>query len=417
MSFCQYLPKSERKSNIADKPTVNSSFVSIIRTATTGLSNIVDQSPSPSSPLKEKPKLSLADYNIFTIDNFIKSYLLKEVEYLESFKKELSRIIWIADNGEQSDRPIAKNKLIPLRDKILDIESTFKYGLYVLRTADIIEAYRKLNPRQSFMQTKMSENDLENERKKQNIMFRYLSIAREYIDIDYHQKTQLLMCPECNCVDIVEYEDSMYVCKNPECSVRFNILDDTACYRDTERVNMCAKYKYSRKAHFIEAMLKFQGKQNTTIEPQVFEILKSEIRKHNLTTHAGQKNGVTKDSLYMFLIENGLKKYYEDINLLYFMIAGVTPPDISHLESQLLILFNQVDEVEPLVKNPERKNSLNVNFKLYKLLQILDYECRKDDFYILKTPNKEEEHDEKWEEMIHILAQKYPNNKWRLIPT
>ena len=87
-------------------------------------------------------------------------------------------------------------------------------------------------------------------------------------------------------------------------------------------------------------------------------------------------------------------------------------------------MFDQTEEAYKEVKDFDRMNSLNVNWKLYKLLQLLDYPCKKDDFFCLKTPTKQGEHEEKWEEMIYLLQEKYPDAKtskgkkrWRYIQT
>ena len=59
---------------------------------------------------------------------------------------------------------------------------------------------------------------------------------------------------------------------------------------------MCNRYTYSRKGHFIDAIKKHQGKQNTdkNIIKNVIEVLLKEMKLHNLT-----KTTVTKQHLYM----------------------------------------------------------------------------------------------------------------------
>jgi len=47
---------------------------------------------------------------------------------------------------------------------------------------------------------------------------------------------------------------------------------------------------------------------------------------------------------------------------------------------------------------------LNVYYKLYKLLQRNGFNCHKDEFYILKTKAKEDEHDEKMKKAWRILG-------------
>ena len=119
-----------------------------------------------------------------------------------------------------------------------------------------------------------------------------------------------------------------------------------------------------------------------------------------------------------------MSDYYADINLIYFMITGVNPPDITSYRGELLEMHDQLEEAYQEVKDDDRMNSLNVNWKLYKLLQLLDYLCKKDDFFCLKTPAKQGEHEQKWSDMIEYLQHKYPTaitsfgkKRWRHIRT
>ena len=168
---------------------------------------------------------------------------------------------------------------------------------------------------------------------------------------------------------------------------------------------MCSRYTYTRKGHFIDAIKRFQARQNTTIQPDVYSLLQKEIAAHGLTSGTA-----TKEHIYEFLEANRLSRHYGDINLIYSVLTGKRAPDISDYETQLLDLFDETEDAYEQVKDPNRINSLNVNFKLFKLLQKLGYPCKRDDFYILKTAVKWSEHENKWEE-IRLLK------GWNYIPT
>ena len=142
-------------------------------------------------------------------------------------------------------------------------------------------------------------------------------------------------------------------------------------------------------------MKKFQGKHNVNpaILQATVDIILLDMEFHNLTSSA-----ITKDQMYMFLIERKLSNHYDDINIIYHIITDYPCPEFSHLESELLELFEQqekaLEEVMNDNKNDGRVNSINVYYKLCKLLQRVGYPCKKSDFYILKTKAKEDEHDE-----------------------
>ena len=166
-------------------------------------------------------------------------------------------------------------------------------------------------------------------------------------------------------------------------------------------------------------MNRFEAKQNTEIGEDVLEILKREMKLHGLTAKT-----LTKDHLYMFLSENKLSDYYADINLIFFLLTDTNAPDITKYRAELLEMFDQLEAAYKLIKDDDRLNSLNVNWKLYKLLQLLDYPCKKDDFFCLKTPTKQGEHEEKWYDMIEHLKSQFPDTntsfgkrRWRHVRT
>jgi hypothetical protein len=168
---------------------------------------------------------------------------------------------------------------------------------------------------------------------------------------------------------------------------------------------MSNRYTYTRRSHFIDAMKKYQGKHNVDSEflQTITQELLKEMRMHNLN-----ETTVTKDHLYMFLSEKKMCSHYEDINILFHIITGNPCPDFSYLENNLLELFElqekALNEATASDKNDNRINSINVYYKLYKLLQKLGYPCKKGDFYILKTKTKEDEHDDKMRKAWEILG-------------
>ena len=285
---------------------------------------------------------------------------------------------------------------------------------YLFRTSGILENYRMISSTEnsrSFVSSNLNSNSKTKQTadRKSELVSKFISIAKDYIEIeDYHQITSKLSCPECGNSDMrrASDENTTFICSS--CYTEVGVLDDTPTFKDTDRINMCSRYTYSRKGHFIDSIKKHQGKQNTdpNIIDKVVKILKEEMNLHNLTV-----NNVKKRHLYMFLSERDLSSHYDDLNLIYHIITGVPCPDISRYEQHLLEDFDEqesaLDQVYEMDTQDTRVNSLNVYYKLYKLLQRCGYRCRKDDFYILKTKAKEDEHDEKMEKAWEMLGWKW----------
>ena len=73
----------------------------------------------------------------------------------------------------------------------------------------------------------------------------------------------------------------------------------------------------------------------------------------------------------------------------YFKITNKSPPDITLIRMELLELLEFITEAYEGVFG-EIDNSLNINWILYKLLQIVDFKCNREDFFCLKTSTKED---------------------------
>ena len=366
----------------------------------------------------DKPRLHLDQNemnNIIYIDSVVKEHLEKQITSLPDIERELTKFIWITLNGELADQALAQKQVSFLKKRIDDLNRGMDLSMYILKTNDLIEEYKSIKCKIFFLKMQQTEEDRIKEKRKQEIVRTYLSIARDYVNIECKVQSSVpisvtheIICtnPDCKqkAFEIIEEQN---ICMN--CGQVNELLDISPKYKDTDRVNMCEPYHYSRRGHMKAAIDKYQGKQNTTIPDKVYEILRQNIRDHNLDI-----NTVSKDVVYQFLAENKAEKlndYYEDINLIYHNLTGNPLPDISDHEQILLELSDQYDEVYDQLKG-ERIHAHNVNHKLYKLLKMIGCDCKKSDFYFLKTKERQDEHDDMWERCVLKLIDKYPDGKW-----
>ena len=424
MSFFKYINapvKNEVKENVIIEQKKKQCKKSFITNAAPSLPKSILE---PRQEIKEiVEEIDIESCDILFIDDQIKRKLRKKIELLPLLHEKLKDLIWIINNSPDIvDRIEAKKESVSIRQKIKDIEWGFEYSLYILRSAELIREYKEINNslrENSFIQTK-GNIDEKKIHKKNYLILEYMRIAKNYVNVtNFMQNTQKILCSSCHCDKLSGdvNDNSLLVCKG--CGSITEILDDAPTFKDSERVNMAARYTYTCKGHFIEAMNRFEGKQNVDIEDYVIETLKNELKLHNLTEAT-----VTKDHIYMFLSECKLSDFYADINLIFFLVSGSSPPDITDYRNELLDMYDQLQDVYSTVKDDRRLNALNVNWTLYKLLQLLDYKCKKEDFFCLKTPAKQGEHEQTWYEMIEILMKKYPNQitssgkqRWRHVRT
>lgn len=423
--FCQYLPSNKKnpiQKNVCSNPSKEQKNIrQFITPSLLCQTNIQKETTIQKEKKIEwwsseqlKPTLDISKYNIVSIDMKIKEMLSSNITSLPDLQEGLRKVLWIyKNNSDPAQRIAAKHQASFLRKRIQDIESTIELSFYIFRTTELINEYKDLNKKlgtKSFITitTDVSQNDIE--KKIENIISKYLTIAQDYVNIEnIHIKTIKLSCPSCYSYNFtsVKDDDSIYICK--DCNTEIEILDDSPNFKDTDRVNMASKYTYTRKGHFIDAAKRLQGIQN--IDPkkikEAVEIIEKEMKLHDLVKERNFPNSVTKDQVYMFLSEQKLSSFYEDLNLIFHIITGEPCPNISDYLDGIYEDSDILEEVLKDIQDEDRTNSLNVNYKLYKLLQRRGYSCRKDDFYILKTKTKEDEHDEKMKQAFLILGWKW----------
>lgn len=262
------------------------------------------------------------------------------------------------------------------------------YGYYICRVftfIEVLQPVRVASVLDMFMQDVSIKINITS-------LMNYISIAREYIPIQLSQK-QNIICPKCEMVSIIETIEGEFICN--ECGFVY----DTRLpgIKDLESVNTCRSY-YSLKANLLKAVSKFEGK-CTAINKTDLDRIKKEVvkRRISLKTLKGEHIG-------KILKDLKLIKYYDDVYSILMMITNKSRKSIQEYIPQILKLHDELEYAYSFVKNPERINSLNVHFKLYKLLRLCNVECDISDFCTLKTEQKYEEHEEKWREICKLTG-------------
>ena len=364
--------------------------------------------------------MSKKEVDIFTVDQNIIDNFQKEKEKLSEYTERYEAIIRSLEN--ETDACSLKNRVrksletakCSLKTQIDDIQNDVRLNLYRAETAEILEQYKTvLNTpvRQSFTGPPVIN------REKKNLVQKYLKIASKYTDVELpFSRKEVIVCKNCGNKKDFDCEDTSYVCG--VCSASQVVLKNTSSYKDVDRINGSCRYVYVRKIHFRDAIAQFQGKQNCTIQPEVYEKLEKELENHGLVNFSYDKtdrlkrySSVTKDHIRIFLQELGYPKHYENINLIHYNITGKPPDDISYLEEKLVQDFDTLTELyDKVCKDLDRKSFINTQYVLYQLLLKHKHKCKQEDFAILKTTDRKHFHNDIMSKLFNILG-------WSFTPT
>lgn len=222
----------------------------------------------------------------------------------------------------------------------------------------------------------------------------------------------VLVCDQCQNTKDFEMYDNQSVCK--ECgTVLDQFQNNVLSFKDIERVNISSKYTYDRRTHFRDCFYQFQGKQNVTIPPSLYEEITHQLLAHGIIPTNYQDlpkemafERVEKEHINIFLKDSKFVKHYEDAVLIYHTLTGKPVPDLSYLEEDLMTDFDVlVDRYDKKYKhNTDRKNFINTQYVLFQLLRRHKYPCQKEDFNILKTIDRKYYHDEICSELFAELG-------------
>jgi hypothetical protein len=352
------------------------------------------------------------EIDILSIDDKIQLKFKNETKKLPEYKerlKELEKSLYSGNLSSRNVFEIEKN-ISELKNIIEKLDNNEEHNFYIIETAEILEKYKQIlkTPVKLSFCGKKTNND----KTKINIIHKYLEIAQKYYKIDSktEEKKFKISCHFCdNTTDFV-VEENAYICLN--CYSQQELLQHTISYKDSDRVNISSKYTYDRKVHFRDCINQYQGKQNCSIDKEVYDKLEDIFERHHLLV--GDKNTkretrfskITKEHILMFLRELGFPKHYENVTLIHYNITGKKPDDISYLEEKLLNDFDiLVETYDKHFKNKvERVNFISTQYVLYQLLQKHKHDCRKEDFIILKTMDRKTFHDSICKELFSILG-------------
>lgn len=356
------------------------------------------------------------EIDILAIDNSIKDKILSKKNKLEEYKCRLNELKGTINNVSTNRHKIILEKNIrEISEEIRAIETNEELNFYISETLEILEKYN--NILKTPLKVSFTGKPITNNKEKEEIINTYLQIAQKYhkIDSKTNEKKFKIKCEKCDNKRDFLVEENVYICEI--CGCQQEIICNITSYKDSDRVAISSKYTYDRKVHFRDCINQYQGKQNCTIEENVYRDLEDAFEKHHLL--CGSKNdkkeirfkNITKEHILMFLKELGYSKHYENVTLIHYNLTNKKPDNISYLEDKLLYDFDLIIETyDKHFKNKvERVNFISTQYVLYQLLQKHKHFCKKEDFVILKTMDRKSFHDSICKELFSIL-------NWSFIP-
>ena len=369
------------------------------------------------------------DYNILLIDDIIrKKFKRNKKNSLGILKNKLelekSKIL---ERQNMIERKKSRKKISEYEEEICKYKDDSDLTNYEKNSLILLEEYKKIGTISTVIsfvsnkkdEIKVYEND-DKQLKRHKIISQYLEVARKYIAIDLvRQIPNDNHCPGCGTkydeIELIEDESGATIC--PICSLeKINVIKNLF-FSDGSRVNN-SKNNYEDRANFEKVIMRYQGKQVTKPERELYlkldeyfmekELPTSEEYQAMETLSDGTKPGTSKELMFEALGNINCSGYYDDINLICNIFFGWVLPDISHLEDDIMKDYDAFQKVYDNLPDREgRKSSLNSQWKLYILLRRRGWSCKPRDFKIPTTPHILEYHKVITKQVYSILGWEY----------
>jgi hypothetical protein len=99
----------------------------------------------------------------------------------------------------------------------------------------------------------------------------------------------------------------------------------------------------------------------------------------------GTRGKTSRNMLLTALSETGYSDYYVDCSLIGVLYWKWTAPDVSDLEDKIMDHYDKTQKVFLSLENIDRDSSPNIQFRLFRHLQLVGHPCVAEDFKIVKT--------------------------------
>lgn len=202
-------------------------------------------------------------------------------------------------------------------------------------------------------------------------------------------------CDNCNTELIYVRKDAQRVC--PQCGKCSFFQELTRADMISQGYTPTTTYLYQRHNHFKTWLKRTQGKETTSISPEITELVRRELKKERITDMS------TVDHIKIKSILKKLRKnkYYNHWVQITTIVTGKTPPQMTQeQEDSLIQMFERVQEpFEKKVKGKRRQNMLSYSFLIHKFLQLMSWDEHLPYFPLLVSADKIQVQDAIWQQL------------------
>ena len=253
-------------------------------------------------------------------------------------------------------------------------------------------------------QTTRAERD--NVEEKRYVVSQYVEVARRFVDLITKETAVEVVeqvCPECEQPlqdrgDILWCSDCLIVAGQK--------LETETTLTEASSRNINDKLN-----HFRLIPQLFQGTEQYDVRTEDIEKIEMYTERYDICLET-----VAKRTLTDILEKTGLIEELGDhINLLHYIITGVKPPDISHIEERILARHQELLIAYSRIKASERKYPLKPWYLFYQYLSMEEYEVDPDELPLIKIKETLVWHNQMMKRLCNMLSEQGSRFSWTAI--
>ncbi|AAR26895.1 FirrV-1-B20 [Feldmannia irregularis virus a] len=227
-------------------------------------------------------------------------------------------------------------------------------------------------------------------------------VSRKNINHQHHHpgqrdknNAQDWRCDDCNATLVYVKKDAQRVCL--ECGKSTFFQEMTRGDMILQGYTPTTTYLYQRLNHFKTWIKRTQGKETTTISPEITAMVRKELKKERIT----DMSKVDHIKIKAILKKLRKNRYYNHCVQITTMVTGKAPPQMTDRQEETLVqMFEKVQiAFEKKIKGKKRQNMLSYSFLIHKFLQILSLDEYLPYFPLLVSADKIQIQDSIWQEL------------------
>lgn len=243
------------------------------------------------------------------------------------------------------------------------------------------------------------------------IMDEYVSTVRDKRPPPV-QSTNDDICMDCEIPTMLVSNSATMVC--PQCGMSSQYLDAnfaSVYCKDNEHA-----FHYKRINHLNDWLLLVQAKESQTVPQDVINKVMQKLADEKISE--SDVMNVSNAKIRDILKTMRLRKYYDNVPQIRFMITGIMPPQMTpYQEERCRLRFLVIQQPFKKHRPKDRKNFLSYPFVLYKICEIENWVEFLPCFRLPKGDDKRKQQDEIWEKICNEVDGQDPTMPWPFYPT